>query len=243
MRASLKKQAGISLFVVMVIVLLTAILVAMGFKSSQFNEIATGNTAEYQRTYEAAQALLHDAELDIMRMSANGSTCSGTNCRDYGTITDADTGSGGKLYFPMPDNLSVVNAALFDNHNGGGTGCIAGICYPLLKEVSGKLEPYAFWNDATELASLKARAAHYGQFTGGTYGSTSDKSNPRLSSTNAWYWVEILPYDASSSFFSGTELAPTDMNAIYRITVLVEGTRNTRSIVQKIVVGKKVSSS
>ena len=62
MRASRKKQAGISLFVVMVIVLLTAILVAMGFKSSQFNEIATGNTAEYQRTYEAAQALIHDAE-------------------------------------------------------------------------------------------------------------------------------------------------------------------------------------
>ncbi len=240
MRASRKKQAGISLFVVMVIVLLTAILVAMGFKSSQFNEIATGNTAEYQRTYEAAQALIHDAELDIMRMSANGSACSGTNCRAYGTVTDADTANGGKLYFPMPDSLSDVNAALYESKNGGGTGCIAGICYPLLNASN---EPYAFWNNATVLASLKARAAHYGQFTGGTYGSASDKSNPRLSSTNSWYWVEILPYDASSGIFAGTELAPTDMNAIYRITALVEGTRNTKSVVQKIVVGKKVSSS
>ena len=240
MRAFKKKQAGISLYVVMIIVLLTAILVAMGFRSSHFNEIATGNTAEYQRTHEAAQALIHDAELDIMRMSANGTSCSGTNCRTYGTITDANTDSGGKMYFPMPDSLSDVQAALYDNKVGGGTGCIAGICYPLLNPTN---EPYAFWDDAAVLTNLKLRAAHYGQFTDGTYGSASDKSNPRLNSNNSWYWVEILPYDPSSGSFAGTELAPTDMNAIYRITALVEGTRNTRSVIQKIVVGKKVSSS
>ena len=115
MRTLKKKQAGVSLFIVMVVVLLTAIVVAMGFRSSNFNEIATGNTAEYQRTYEAAQALIHDAELDIMRLSATGATCSGTNCRAYGTITDANTGSGGMLYFPMPDDLSLVQAELLDN--------------------------------------------------------------------------------------------------------------------------------
>lgn len=240
MRASKNNQAGISLFVVLIIVLLTAILVAMGFRSSQFNEIATGNTAEYQRTYEAAQALVHDAELDIMRMSANGTPCVGTNCRAYGTIADADTASGGKMYFPMPDRLSAVQAALYNSKNSGGTGCIAGICYALLNASS---QPYAFWDNAATLSNLKARAAHYGQFTDGTYGSTSDKSNPRLNATNSWYWVEILPYDASSGFFAGTDLAPTDMNAIYRITALVEGNRNTRSVIQKIVVGKKVSSS
>ncbi len=241
MRASKAKQTGISLFIVMVIVLLTAVLVAMGFRSSQFNEIATGNTAEYQRTYEAAQALIHDAELDIMKMSATGSACSGDNCRAYGVISDADTSSGGKIYFPMPDQLSEVQAALYDNYNSGGTGCIAGICYPLLDASTN--EPYDFWNDSAVIADLKKRAAHYGQFTGGTYGSSSDKSNPRLGSNNAWYWVELLPYDASSGIFGGTDLAPTDMNVIYRITALVEGTRNTKSVIQKIVVGKKVSSS
>ncbi|MFT3779548.1 MAG: hypothetical protein QM772_14975 [Ottowia sp.] len=239
MRAPKKKQTGISLFIVMVIVLLTAIAVAMGFKSSQFNETVTGNTAEYQRAYEAAQALVHDAELDIMTQSATGSLCSGTNCREYGSIADADTDSGGKMYFPMPDDLSNVQAGLYLSKKSGGTGCISGICYPLLNSSN---QPYAFWDDATVVANLKKRAAHYGQFTGGTYGSTSDKSNPRLNSSNSWYWVEILPYDASSGVFSGTELAPTDMNVIYRITALVEGTRNTRSVVQKIVVGKKASS-
>lgn len=236
MRVLRKKQTGISLFIVMVIVLLTAIAVAMGFRSSYFNEIATGNTAEYQRTHEAAQALIHDAEMDIMRQSATGGPCTGSNCRKYGAINDADNDGGGEMYFPMPDDLSDVQAVL----NDSSTGCIAGICHPLLNASN---EPYAFWNDDTTLAALKKRAAHYGQFTGGTYGSTSDKSNPRLSTDNAWYWVEILPYDESSGIFAGTELAPTDMNAIYRITALVEGTRNTRSVIQKIVVGKKVSSS
>lgn len=243
MRTLKKKQAGVSLFIVMVVVLLTAIVVAMGFRSSNFNEIATGNTAEYQRTYEAAQALIHDAELDIMRLSATGATCSGTNCRAYGTITDANTGSGGMLYFPMPDDLSLVQAELLDNKSNGGTGCIAGICTPLLDDSTTPPQPYAFWDDPTVLQALMDRAAHYGQFTGGTYGATSNRSNPRLSPDNAWYWVEILPYDPSSGVFAGTELAPTDMNAIYRITALVEGTRNTRAVIQKIVVGKKVSSS
>ena len=243
MRTLKKKQAGVSLFIVMVVVLLTAIVVAMGFRSSQFNEIATGNTAEYQRAYEAAQALIHDAELDIMRLSAIGTTCSGTNCRAYGTINDADTDSGGQMYFPMPDDLSLVQAELLANKNNGGTGCIAGICNPLLDATTTPPQPYAFWDDATVIQDLKDRAAHYGQFTGGTYGSNSERSNPRLSEDNAWYWVEILPYDPSSGIFSGTDMAPTDMNAIYRITALVEGTRNTRSVIQKIVVGKKVSSS
>ena len=228
------KQAGISLFIVMVIVLLTAILVAMGFKSSQFNETVTGNTAEYQRTYEAAQALIHDAELDIARQNAKGTACAGSNCRTFlGTINDANFPAG-SIYFPYADQLSEVQAALL----ASTSGCIAGVCKPLL---NAKNEPYAFWDVPATLAALQQRAAHYGQYTGGTYGSVSDKSNPRLSSANSWYWVEILPYATATGVFGGTALAPTDMDAIYRITALVEGNRNTRSVVQKIVVGKSAS--
>jgi type IV pilus assembly protein PilX len=229
-----RNQSGISLFIVMMIVLLTAIVVAMGFKSSQFNEISTGNSAEYQRVYEAAQAVLHDAELDIMNKSATGA-CT-ISCRKYGEITDADSAAGGKMYFPLPDTLEEVRAELYYNKSSGGTGCIAGICYPLLKGN----EPYAFWNEPSEIALLKRRAAKYGQFTQGI-GGVSGKSNPRLQ--NSWYWVELLPYDPSSAFQGGTSLAPTDMNVIYRITALVEGTRNTRSVIQKLVVGKKNASS
>ncbi|ARU05819.1 hypothetical protein CCO03_15005 [Comamonas serinivorans] len=235
---SWKKQTGISLFIVMVIVLLTAIVVAMGFKSSLFNETVTGNTAEYQRTYEAAQALVGDAELDIMRQSATGKTCAGTHCRTFlGPINDADAPDG-TIYFPMADQLSEVQAAL----HGTETGCIAGICKPLLKLKDGQYQPYAFWDDAALLAKLKKRAAHYGQYT---YGATSPavsasdaKANPRLSSNNSWYWVEVLPYATATAVFGGTALAPTDMDAVYRITALVQGQRNTQTVIQKIVVGK-----
>ena len=239
MRGTKARQKGVSLFIVLVIVLLTAIVVAMGFRSSQFNEIATGNTAEYQRTYEAAQALVHDAELDIQRVSANGQPCSGTSCRTYGTIVDAN-GATGKAYFPMKDTLSEVQAELLNNKTNGGTGCIAGICSALLDSTQ---SPYAFWNNPTDLSALKLRAAHYGQYTSGLAATPSGKSNPRLSDSNAWYWIELLPYNPSSGFYAGTDLAPTDMDVVYRITALVEGNRNTRSVIQKLVVGKKVSSS
>ena len=233
-----RKQTGISLYIVMIVVLLTAIVVAMGFKSTNFNELATGNTAEYQRTYEAAQALAHDAELDIQGIAATGNKCT-INCRAYGSIVDAD-GDSGNIYIPLPTELTEVKAELLSNKNGGGTGCISGICTPLLDTA---FQPYAFWENATTLTALKKRAARYGQFTNTASGSTS---NPRLNSSNAWYWIEILPYDASSAAFTGsdeTSPVPTDMAVIYRITALVEGQRTTRAVIQKLVVGKKVSSS
>lgn len=233
MHAFKNKQAGISLFIVMVIVLLTAILVAMGFKSSQFNETVTGNTAEYQRTYEAAQALIHDAELDIASQNAKGTACSGSNCRAFLSINDADAPAG-SIYFPLGDQLSEVEAAL----RGSTSGCIAGVCKPLLNPSN---QAYAFWDVPATLTALKKRAAHYGQYTGGTYGSISDKSNPRLNSANSWYWVEVLPTPQFSGVFGGTALTPTDVDAFYRITALVEGNRNTRSVVQKIVVGKSAT--
>ena len=231
-----KKQAGISLFIVMIIVLLTAILVAMGFRSSQFNETVTGNTAEYQRTYEAAQSLMHDAELDIMRATAHAANCTGTNCRTYlGPISDLATPNG-TIYFPMADQLSEVFAAL----TSSSTGCIAGVCRPL-QDTADPQKPEIFWTNDARLTALKTRAAHYGQYTGGPFNSASKKFNQRLNNTNSWYWVEILPYATNTGVFGGTTLAPTDMDAIYRITVLVEGERNTKSIIQKIVVGKSTA--
>ena len=224
-----QNQQGISLFIVMVVVLLTAILVAMGFKSSLFNETATGNSVEYQRTFEAAQALMHDAEMDIYSQTPSGALCGGANCRaNLGAINDADS-PGGTIYFPSKgDQLSEVMSSLMSS----SVGCIAGVCRPLLDASN---QPEAFWDIPTRLASMKKRAASYGRYTDGVLGA---RSNQRLKNTNSWYWVEILPYVTTSGVFGGTALAPTDIDAIFRITVLVEGERNTRSVLQKIVVGK-----
>ena len=59
------RQRGISLFVVIVIVLLSTLLSLWAARTSLFNELIVGNDADYQRAFEAAQALMQDAELDI----------------------------------------------------------------------------------------------------------------------------------------------------------------------------------
>ena len=46
MSRHLHKQSGISLFIVLVVVLLTSIVVAISLKTTQFGEMATGNSAE-----------------------------------------------------------------------------------------------------------------------------------------------------------------------------------------------------
>ena len=50
------RQKGVSLFVVLVIVLLSTLLAAWAFRSSIFNQLVVSNDADYQRAFEAAQA-------------------------------------------------------------------------------------------------------------------------------------------------------------------------------------------
>lgn len=70
-----RRQRGATLFVVIVFVLLSMLLALWASRTALFNELVVGNDADYQRAYEAAQALLQDAELDIRGESADGSAC------------------------------------------------------------------------------------------------------------------------------------------------------------------------
>ena len=69
------KQRGISLYVVIVLVLLSTLLALWASRTALFNEMIVGNDADYQRAFEAAQAMIQDAELDIQRSAADGSAC------------------------------------------------------------------------------------------------------------------------------------------------------------------------
>ena len=214
-------QQGISLFIVMIVVLLTAILVAMSFRSSIFNEYVIGNSAEYQRVTEAAQAMITDAELDINYQTANGEQCR-SGCRVYGT----------GAYFPdgvdYPSMLITLNAQ--------STKCLNGICLPQTSN---------FW-DTAALDAMKVVAAGYGQYTKAAatdVGNLHLKNGSVTAERKAWYWIELLPYDQGSSLISGGQsksLAP-DGPYFYRVTALVQGDRNARAVIQKLVVPKKVS--
>ena len=67
------KQQGVALFVVIVLVMLSMLLALWSARSALFGEIVVGNDADYRRTFEAAQAMLQDAEFDIRGVRPDGS--------------------------------------------------------------------------------------------------------------------------------------------------------------------------
>jgi Tfp pilus assembly protein PilX len=66
------RQRGISLFIVLVILLLSLIVVLGGLAVTKLNEVLVGNQSDTQRAYGAAQALLDAAQRDIR---LNGRYC------------------------------------------------------------------------------------------------------------------------------------------------------------------------
>lgn len=226
--SSKKKQHGIALYVVIVFVLLSMLLALWAARSSWFNEILLGNDADYQRTFEAAQAMLQDAEFDIRGTKADGSACVRDASKE--DVCRATTA----VYFDIEtkDLESVLSTIGTQNPT---VKCFKGICQK-------RADPQDFWNDASTLSSMIATdvGARCGQFTGAT------TSNGILSLSEAgkgaWYWVEMLPYiDTNVALMSGLDpnsnverFAPARKKLIvYRITALARGLKpNTEVVLQ-----------
>ncbi len=60
-----RNQQGIALYTVLIIVVLSMLLALWASRTAWFSEIVLGNDVDYQRTFEAAQAMLQDAEQDL----------------------------------------------------------------------------------------------------------------------------------------------------------------------------------
>jgi type IV pilus assembly protein PilX len=222
-------QRGVALYVVIVFVMLSMLLAAWAARGSLFNEILVGNDADYRRAFEAAQAMLQDAEFDIRGVRPSGEGClpsdtSGDVCR----VTTA-------VYFDsetkdLESVLAVVKA------NGPVTGCYKGICQK-------RTVVQDFWNDRGLLDAMTAAdvGARYGQFSGAD---AADTANPllavRSAGRGAWYWVEMLPYMdpnvallASLPAGSNVErFAPSRRKLlVYRITALARGNKPSTEVV------------
>lgn len=232
-------QRGVALFVVIVFVLLSMLLALWASRTAMFNELVVGNDADYQRAFEAAQALLQDAELDIRGEMANGGLCSGPPCRAY-TL--------GKMQFP--GDTQEINPLITTLENEP-TRCKDGLC-------ARRVGRQDFWNYATAattvtpaaradmgevpLSDLMAVGARYGQYTGAVSTNTAGPLNPILTNTTAgqggWYWIEVMRYsdkakgahlivDAASS-----QLALNlDVYVVFRITALALGNRPGTQVV------------
>ncbi|MFD1892663.1 pilus assembly PilX family protein [Ottowia beijingensis] len=224
-----RRQKGVALYVVIVLVLLSMLLALWASRSALFGEVVVGNDADYRRTFEAAQAMLQDAEFDIRGVQPDGSICVNDPAKEdvcrraTAVFFDIETKDLEQTLSEIQDRSPTLK-------------CYKGICQK-------RADPQDFWNDSATLTAMKDDnvAAHYGQFTGADAAATA---NPILSGTagnrRAWYWVEILPYvDPNVSLLAGMppgsnveRFAPSRKKPwVYRITAIAQGNRPTTTVV------------
>jgi type IV pilus assembly protein PilX len=191
--ASRPAQRGFSLFSVLVMLLLSALLAIGGARMAQLLEATAGNQREHQRAFEAAEAALVDAQRDIQGFAFDAATqtyqrCAGsTPCRQAGVH---------RIY---PDPTGAVFTSYSDV---GLNSCKDGICYfeGAVSAASGS-EAFEFW----KRTAYADKFAKYGQFTGAPTG-----GNQALA--NAGYWVEAIqrkgqPLYRITTFSTGTRTA------------------------------------
>ena len=239
-------QRGVALFVVIVFVLLTMLAALWASRTALFGEMIVGNDADYQRAFEAAQALLQDAELDIREEHADGTPWRQSDAaRTLNAPCEANSDiCRTKADLPRPPETAEDLGDLLAHLKTQSTGCQHGLC---LKRTGNQ----DFWNDATTLTAMTAAnvGARYGQYTGAKKGDSSNPANPLLQETGAgkggWYWIEVLPYDQSSKssgvIVGGSGATNLDLlrlnlkpHVVYRITALAQGLKpNSRVVLQQ----------
>lgn len=251
-------QRGVALFVVLILVLLTTLLVVWASRSALFNEMITGTDSDYQRAFEAAQAMVRDAELDLQGKRSDGTPCgsepAGTafaNCRPAGKKRAEMDVANKKVYFPPPgDGLGVDSefAYLQSQLKNMSPSCVAGVCI-----ASGTTSPTAtqFWSDESLWAKMKSSAATFGLYTGATSDDAGGNDNPLLktklpSDIKAWYWIEPLRYqgngsDASQMFAPvGGSVEAAPVGVVYRITAVAQGLKpQTMAVIQTVFVRRE----
>lgn len=256
----LHRQRGVSLFVVLVMVLLTTLMTFWAARTALFNELITGNDSDYQRALEAAHAMVRDAELDILGQRPDGQPCNATpgflNCRPAKMPANIDF-AGGRIYFPASHDKGDMDVAdsdivlLTNMMTTAGTlpSCIAGIC------MSGPNLAPQFWTTPggpTGLNAMRLVGARYGQFTGADPAAVG---NPLLVSTNAadaraFYWVEPVQYQSqglsspASMMYApkGGGASAAAIGVVYRITAVAFGLKpGTQAVVQTVFVRRESS--
>ena len=233
-----RRQRGISLLIVMIVVLLSSLLALWSFRTSLVNETIVGNDADYLRAFEAAQAMIQDAEFDIRGERPDGTVCvplgsAPQRCRTGSTVAFIEETKD------LGDLLVRLEADAV-------TRCLHGICQ---KRV-GKQD---FWNDKDQMEAMtkSGTGARYGEYTGAL---TGDASNPILKTTSstkadegAWYWIEVMPYDTSAGgqLLAGQPKLDLNLNpnVVYRITAVAFGLKpRTRAVLQSTLARQKLKN-
>lgn len=238
---SSRRERGVSLFVVIVFIMMSMLLALWGARTSLFNEIVIGNDADYQRAFEAAQALVQDAEFDI-----RGERPDGSSCAPVAGKPDVCRPVGAAVWFPTEDKELGDLVSTLDGKTTSKF-CFKGIC---LKRTGNQ----DFWNDKTTLDAMIPEGARYGQYTGAEVGlAGSTGSSPILKNTTAgqggWYWIEMMPYDPNAGNSGLVTNGSTNLalnlkpSLAYRITAVARGLKpSTQVVLQSTFVRQKMKN-
>lgn len=245
------RQRGVTLFVVLVLVMLSMLLALWASRSALFNQIIVSNDADYQRAFAAAQAMLQDAELDMLRAKPNGEPCAKVAgdpkvCRAAGVLYPPQ---GSEEIAPLIASLSGI----------ADTQCKDALCAKRGTDPAHRGQD--FWNNEALMREMQRNGvgARYGEYTGSVRSSNTAELNAAgnaiLNQTGegnvgAWYWIEVLPYSdaaGNSSLIAGSSrnLLPlsADPLVVYRITAIAYGRKNgTRVVLQQTFVPQKLKN-
>lgn len=206
------QERGIALLSVMVALVLAGLAVLASARTGLLSEMVAGHQADRLRTQAAAEALLLDAEADILGRYGGAPcrphpadpqrTASGfVGCRDRGTASVAMA-----PYFPQStEEFDEVRALL---QVGSTVPCRDGICAPSsLQALAGTAE------------LPRALGARIGQFTRSRNGASPGAG------MRGWYWVEMFLFQSEGATPANLQQIQPDAARpfVYRITALAEG--------------------
>lgn len=228
---------GLVLITVLAILAICVLIVTASARSGLLHEMMTSHQSDQQRTRAAAEALVRDAQIDILGVHPDGQPCRQAGaagqplqgfmgCRERGTAAVPLA-----PYFPQSmDEFDEVRALV---QVGAAIPCRDGICFP------SSLAALAHIEDALE--PMKPSASGYGQFTRVGLADAGPAGNPLLSRSvpRGWYWVEAFRYDSGATpIAQHSHLQPDPLRPfIYRITAVAEGLKpGTRAVVKTLFV-------
>ncbi|CAN7435735.1 hypothetical protein LJR039_002737 [Pseudorhodoferax sp. LjRoot39] len=214
------QERGIALLSVMVALVLAGLAVLASARAGLLHEMVAGHQSDRLRAQAMAEALLLDAEADILGRRGDAPchpspvepqrTASGfIGCRERGTASVATA-----PYFPQDtDEFDEVRALL---QVGAAVPCRDGICVPSSLQALARTGPLP-----------QPLGAHLGQFT-----LASDGAAPEPS-VRGWYWVEIFLFRGAGPTPASLQHALPDPARpfVYRITALAEGRKPGTQVV------------
>ncbi|KQP35751.1 hypothetical protein [Pseudorhodoferax sp. Leaf274] len=225
MKRSLQHR-GIALLGVMVTLVLAGLAVLASARAGLLHEMMAGHQADRLRAQAMAEALLLDAEADILGRRGDAPcrpsavepqrTAPGfVGCRERGTASVATA-----PYFPQStEEFEEVRALL---QVSAAVPCRDGICAPTSLGAmarTGELPP--------------ALGARYGQFTQWSQPTVGDAPPER--GVRGWYWVEIFQFRGDGTAPAALQHVLPDpaRPLVYRITALAEGHKPGTQVVLK----------